>query len=132
MFAQWVEMMRVKQGAWHSFIQKLVSYVIAIMLKKNTQKINHIKRVFSIYHVCCHNSFFVLYNLILHYLSWDGVIYVYSAPLCPFFIDIMIIFVQSWYKPTDPNMAIFCVFVYSIEYILWPLLSINPGTLDTI
>ena len=43
----------------------------------------------------------------------------------------MIIFVQSWYKPTDPNMAIFCVFVYSIEYILWPLLSINPGTLDT-
>ena len=27
-------------------------------------------------------------------------------------------------------MAIFCVIAYSIENILWPQLSINPGTLD--
>ena len=43
----------------------------------------------------------------------------------------MIICVQAWYKPTEPNMAIFCVFAQSIESILWPQLSINPGTLDT-
>ena len=38
---------------------------------------------------------------------------------------------KSMVHPTEPNMAIFCVFAYSIEYILWPQLSINPGTLDT-
>ena len=38
---------------------------------------------------------------------------------------------KSMVHPMDPNMAIFCVFAYSIEYILWPQLSINPGTLDT-
>ena len=42
----------------------------------------------------------------------------------------MIICVQARYKPTEPNMAIFCIFAYSIGYILWPQLSTNPGTLD--
>ena len=67
-------------------------------VEKNTHKINLIEIVFSIYHVCCHNSFLlVLQNLILRYLSWDGVIYFYSAPLCPLLIDIMIICLKTWY-----------------------------------